>query len=371
MRINTNVAAINAQRNLQVTNASAAASMQKLSSGFRINRAADDAAGLGISNRFRADIRALNQAASNAEQANSVLSIAEGSTSNIQKMLERMKELASQAASDSVDAEGRGRIHAEFEALRNEITRTVDTTTFQGKKLLDGNFGNTLDSGSTILLSGSNAAAVNMNGTAAGSYTIANTGAGVLTLTSATVTQTASAALAGEQSVTFSAVGITVRTKADYDQTVATNTFGDVTVAAGTNGGSFMISSSGNYDAGEADNLTLDSLNLTVSTLTIGTSSLSTLTGAQTALGAIDTAMGKVAESLGKIGALQNRIEYALSSSKTAIQNFSAAESVIRDVDMAEEMTRFTKSNILAQAGTAMLAQANQSAQSVLSLLRG
>src|SRR4051812_34123753 len=149
MRVNTNVAAIQANRNLQNTNAAVSSSMQKLSSGFRINRAADDAAGLGIANKFRSDIRSLNQAASNAEQANSLLSIAEGATGNVQKMLERMKELATQAASDSVDDAGRTRIQSEFTALRSEIGRTIDTTKFQGKKLLNGSFGNTVSSSST------------------------------------------------------------------------------------------------------------------------------------------------------------------------------------------------------------------------------
>src|SRR5688500_635073 len=136
MRINTNISALNAYRNLGETNNAVSSSMQKLSSGFRINRAADDAAGLGIANRLRADTRALSQASKNAEQANSVLQIAEGATSTIQKMLERMKELATQAGSDSVDASGRTRIQSEFAQLQEEITRTVDTTKFQGGHLL-------------------------------------------------------------------------------------------------------------------------------------------------------------------------------------------------------------------------------------------
>ena len=155
MRINTNVSALNAFRNLSETNNAVAGSMQKLSSGFRINRAADDAAGLGIANKLRGDIRSMTQANRNAEQANSVLSIAEGATGSTQKMLERMKELATQAASDSVDDAGRTRISEEFTALRSEIQRTADTTKFQGKTLVDGNFGASVSTAiSTALGSG-------------------------------------------------------------------------------------------------------------------------------------------------------------------------------------------------------------------------
>ncbi len=151
MRINTNVSALRAHGNLTRVNEDISKSMAKLSSGFRITRAADDAAGLGIANVLRADIRALGQAARNSEQANSVLGIAEGATGTIQKMLERMKELAAQAASDSVDSAGRSRITTEYQALRNEIDRTVATVKFQGNTLLNGAFGATINSSSTAL----------------------------------------------------------------------------------------------------------------------------------------------------------------------------------------------------------------------------
>ena len=282
MRINTNIGALNAYRNLSETNNAVASSMQKLSSGFRINKAGDDAAGLGIANKLRADTRAMTQASKNAEQANSVLQIAEGATGSIQKMLERMKELATQAGSDSVDDGGRSRIKAEYDELVGEIGRTVSTTKFQGKFLLDG-------------------------------------------------------------------------------------TAGDL---------QFLVSSSGDY-AGK-DLLTVSAIDLTAGATGLGLDAVvfaaptaTTTAEWRTALTTIDAAMDKVNTVLGDIGATQNRVEFAQSNIKTSIQNFSAAESVIRDLDMAEEMTKFSKNNILAQAGTAMLAQANQSAQGVLQLLRG
>jgi flagellin len=369
MRVNTNVAAISANRNLQSTNKDVASSMQKLSSGFRINRAADDAAGLGIANKFRSDVRSLNQAASNAEQANSLLQIAEGATSNVQKMLERMKELATQSASDSVDDAGRSRIQSEFTALRSEIGRTIDTTKFQGKKLLNGSFGNTVSTSSTAFGAG-NVQEIAIAGGAAGNYTLGNTDAGTLTLTNGTTTQAVAVSGSGAKSVDFSQFGISITLQGDYDNTSASQVSGNITVSTGSNGsGTFMVSSSSNYTG--QDNVNLDQIDLQATTLGIDTSSLATLSGAQSALTSLDTAMGKVATALGNIGAAQNRIEYAIVNAKTTIQNFSAAESVIRDVDMAEEMTKFSKNQILSQAGTAMLAQANQSAQGVLSLLRG
>lgn len=150
-RINTNVAAMNAQRNIGLTDVAFQRTVGRLSSGFRINRAADDAAGLGIANRFRADIRALEQASANATQANSLLQVAEGATNQISGIVDRMKELASQAASDNVNQDGRALIQAEFTQLEQEITRIVETTNFQGTQLLAGA---SFDAGANVSLSG-------------------------------------------------------------------------------------------------------------------------------------------------------------------------------------------------------------------------
>ncbi|NBW64423.1 flagellin [bacterium] len=274
MRINTNVSALSAARNLTNTQNAVAASTQKLSSGFRITRAADDAAGLGTANVLRSDIRAYNQATRNAEQANSVYSIAEGAASSVQSMLERMKELATQAASDTVDSNGRGRINDEFTQLASEIDRTVSGTKFQGGALLDGTYAAT-----------------------------------------------------------------------------------------------FLVGASGDYTGN--DTLTVDGskMDLSTTTLGVGSSTVDTLSNAQDALTALDTAIGKVNSALGYIGASQSRMENAVSNLKTTVQNYSAAESTIRDVDMADEMVNFSKNNILAQAGTAILAQANQAGQGILKLL--
>lgn len=374
MRINTNVAANEAYRNLGKVNSDVQSSMAKLSSGFRINKAGDDAAGLGIANKLRADTRALSQAAKNAEQANSLLAVAEGGLGTVGKILERMKELATQSASDNTDTDGRTRIQAEFVALRSEITRLVDTTKFQGKALLNGGFGNSVDTNvanSDALDAGTGLFEAQISGTAAGTYTFAQAADGELTLDDGNGNTQTVSVVAGRQTVTFDSFGITLELDANFDETAAAGTLDGtaIVVDAGTDGGSFMIGSSGAYSTD--DNISLSSLDISVATLGIDADSLATRTGAQTALSNIDDAIGVVNEAIGEVGAAQNRIGYALEAVRTQITNFTAAESVIRDVDMAEEMTKFSKNQILSQAGTAMLAQANQSAQGILQLLRG
>ncbi|MEO7359802.1 MAG: flagellin [Gemmatimonadaceae bacterium] len=258
MRINTNVGALDAARNLFLVQRDVESSMGKLSSGLRINHASDDAAGLAIANKLRTSTRALTVAANNAEQANAMLQIAEGSATQIQRILERQKELYIQRASSQNNGQTAS-LDSEYSTLSDEAARIVNSTNFQGADV----FGASL------------------------SFKVSDT--------------TASGASTIDISIALSASDVSAGTSAATD----------------------------------------------VSSL-------------------LDT----VNTALGTIGAAQNRLGYAIANIKAAIVNQSAAESTIRDVDMASEMAMFTKNNILAQAGTAMLAQANQSGQSVLSLLR-
>jgi flagellin len=254
MRINTNVGALNASKNIFVNNMAVENSMRKLSSGLRISRAADDAAGLSIANKLRTQSRSLTQASANAEQGNAMLQIAEGAASTIQKIIERQKELLVQSASAS-NATVTGTIGTEIASLQTESARILADANFQGTSVF-----------------GSLAFQVSDN-----------------------------------------------------------STNGTVTVAA---------------------SLTLTSL-----------TGSSTLANADTALSAVNT-------TLAAIGAGQNVLDYTVTNLKSAVVNVRAAESTIRDVDMAEEMATFTKNNILKQAAEAMLGQANQGSQSVLQLLR-
>jgi flagellin len=375
MRINTNVSAIQAYTNLGRVNNALQNSMAKLSSGLRITKAADDAAGLGIANSLRASNRALAQAAKNGEQASALLNVAEGGSSAIEGILERMKELAAQSA--SANSGDRTQLQAEFTTLRNEITRITDSTTYQGSKLINGTMGNTLDLATGTLDDDANvqSSSVSIQGAAAGTYTLNRSSGTTLELADANGNvQRVTVAATGVQTVNFDRFGISFKTAAAFNCGAdGTTPDGDtIVVTAGSTGADFLVSAAaGEYTDSDLVSLAT-SVNLTTGAtgLNIAASDISTQGGAQTALASLDTAITTVNTALGSIGAAQSRIGFALDNTKTAIANFAAAESTIRDVDMAEEMTNFSKSQIMAQAGTAMLAQANQASQNVLRLFQ-
>lgn len=374
MRVNTNIASINAQRSLGMSNTSVSRSLGRLSSGFRINRAADDAAGLGIANQLRADLRALKQASRNAEQSNALLQVAEGGAQQIQGILERMKELATQSVSDNVDSNGRARIETEFQELMGEIDRIADSTKYQGSALLDGSFGAQVDSNvvnSTVLAGGTEITGATISGVAAGTYTFtrdATGGAETITLANSDSSLTQTVSLVGFTaggSISFDAFGVTLQTSNAFDITAAGDGAGDLVVAGTT--AEFVVGASGTL---ADDKITMSGVNLTVAGLSMTGSSLATDTVAETALAAIDAAIGVVSDAFSEIGAKQNRLDYASANVNAAIENFAAAESVIRDADMAAEMAELTKNQILQQAGVSVLAQANQAPQLVLRLLQ-
>ncbi len=375
-RIQTNVAALNAHRNLTATNMSLSKSIQKLSSGFRINKAADDAAGLAIANKLRSDARAMSQASRNATQAAALLQIEDGALNTISGILDRMKELASQAASDNVSSTQRTTLHSEFNDLRSEITRIVDTTNYQGTLLLDGNFGATINTGAGTLDAVATISNTAISGTPADTYNFQVLADGVLTVNNGTATGDVSTtvAVAASSTVTISQWGITFTTDSAFDNTTGGDlgTAKTLVVDAGT-GGSFLVGASGKGStAYDSDYVTTSNINMSVSTLGISTSDLQTSrTTAQTALANVDTAISAVATAIGSLGTAQNRMEFATQNILSMIENISAADSVIRDADLAYEMVGFTKNQILQQAGTAMLAQANAAPQGILALLAG
>jgi flagellin len=378
-RINTNVAANNAYKNLSATSGMLEKSIAKLSSGFRINRSADDAAGLAIANKLRSDVRSLQQAQRNASQANSMLQVADGALNTVATILDRMKELASQANSANIGQEA-GKLQAEFDSLVSEIDRIAATTTYNGTALTNGGFGSSLDraGSSAYTTAAAQVADIKLNGTAVGNYVFASAAAAAtLTRTADSVSQVVTGiAAAARTTVSFSNFGITVEGGSNWTGAAGLNTL-DIDVTAGTSG-SFMVSSSGNY--GSSDLVSVSGIDLRTSQATgldlasggfVLSTALTTAAFAQGALTRIDTALGKVGTAIGTVGAAQSRIDYASSNVANLVQNTQAAESVIRDADMAYEMTVFTKNQILQQAGTAMLAQANQAPQSILTLIRG
>lgn len=278
--INNNLAANTSYRNLNATQNDLSKSLEKLSTGLRINRAGDDAAGLSISEGLKSQITGSAQAARNAQDGISVIQTTEGALTEVHSILQRVRDLAVQAGNDSNNGESRKAITAEATSLVSELDRMSASTNFNGIKLLDKSAG----------------------------------AAGVMSL---------------------------------------------------------------QVGAGTADQITVDLTGADIKTLAAGlktdiitTDGFASSTAAATAIGKLDTAIGSVSTARASLGASQNRLEHTIKSLNVAGENLQAAQSRIADVDMASEMVKFTKANILSQAGTAMLAQANQSSQGVLSLLR-
>jgi flagellin len=271
LRINQNIAAFNSYRNLSVTDGQMSKSLEKLSSGFRINRAADDAAGLAISENLRAQVGGLKVAVRNAQDGVSVVQTAEGALTETHSILQRMRDLSVQAANDGgQDANAKAAADTEYQALALELDDIATKTQFSGVPLLDGTYSKNFQ--------------------------------------------------------------------------------------VGGNAG---------------DTLTVDIGDMKAATVLGSVGDLTTAANATTALSNIDTAIAAVSTQRANLGAVQNRLEHKVNNLNVAVENLSASESRIRDTDMALEMVQFTKNQILSQAGTAMLAQANQAPQGVLQLLRG
>ncbi|WP_374013924.1 flagellin [Pseudoxanthomonas koreensis] len=395
--INTNVMSLNAQRNLNTTSASLATTIQRLSSGLRINSARDDAAGLAISERFTTQIRGLDVAARNANDGISLAQTAEGAMVEIGNNLQRIRELSVQSANATNSASDREALNAEVTQLLKEIDRVANQTNFNGTKLLDGSFQGALfqvgaNSGQTIGIN----SIVDANIDTLGKAEFASDMTGV----AATGAATASGTVSGI-SVSVRAAGATSATTVnidnvkieDGDDAAAVNrkiiaAFNDkldqTGVYASLDGanikfeslragqditaatGGTMAGGTGVTYAGGA--MTAPTTNLT-SPAKLADLDISSFTGAQRALEVVDKALTAVSSSRAEMGAVQNRFTSTIANLNTTSENLSASRSRIRDTDYAKETAELTRTQILAQAGTAMLAQANASTQSVLSLL--
>ncbi|WP_379138044.1 flagellin Hag [Paenibacillus sp. sgz500958] len=296
MIINHNVAAMNTHRQLAVNTANTNKSIEKLSSGLRINRAGDDAAGLAISEKMRGQIRGLDMAAKNSQDGISLIQTAEGALNETHSILQRMRELAVQSSNDTNTDTDRTSLQKEVDELAKEITRIANTTEFNTKKLLDGS---------------------------------ANSGSSVT-----------------------SAANLTFHIGANAAQNI-----------------SLSINAMDAASLGVADSSGASATGSTAATASAGIS-ISSQASANAAITTINTAIQTVSTERAKLGAYQNRLEHTINNLNTSSENLTAAESRIRDVDMAKEMMSQTKNNILAQAAQAMLAQANQQPQGVLQLLR-
>jgi flagellin len=372
--INTNVMSMNAQRNLTTSAGSLATSMQRLSSGLRVNSAKDDAAGLAISERMSAQVRGLNVAARNANDGISLAQTAEGALGKVGDMLQRMRELAVQSANATNSNDDRAALDAEVQQLSAEIERVADTTSFNGQKILDGSFtAKTFqvgaNSGETInVASIANAQTgslgvstrASLNSDAIATLDLTAIAAGDITIngfdvpaigTSTTVSDRASALVTAINSIS-EASGVTAFVDATSN-TIQLNSAADITVVDGSTVPAFST-----LTATAAATTGISSVDV----LSAGSASL--------ALDTIDSALDQINSARGTLGALQSRFENAIGNIMVTSENLSAARGRIIDADFAKETANLSRAQILQQAGTAMVAQANQAPQGVLSLLR-
>jgi flagellin len=456
MRINHNIAALNTYNKLSANQATTAKSLEKLSSGLKINKAGDNAAGLAISEKMRAQIRGLDQATTNASDGISLINTAEGALSETHSILQRMRELAVQSANDTNTTSDRGEMQKEVNQLTDEINRIANTTQFNNKNLLAGEFGTSAVSANATNLAVLSAKdstitagtfAVNVN-TAATKTTYTSAAAVDLAGTPVTVDATNNTLNLNNVAITFNAgstndtsfisqinaftsqTGVTATSDAGGGIVLTNNAYGNhamavsgnaetalfgaqtavagvnasintvggtaVTVTADPTDGRILTINSGALQGmklqatatGSVDvSVTKNSLNMQIgansgqtiamsiedmraTSIGVNAIDVTTASAAGNALTTINEAINTVSAERSKLGSYQNRLDHTINNLGTSSENLSSAESRIRDVDMAKEMMEFTKNNILSQAATAMLAQANQQPQGVLQLLQ-
>ncbi|MDT0633393.1 flagellin [Spectribacter hydrogenoxidans] len=374
--INTNLMSLNAQRNLSSTGSDLATSLERLSSGLRINSAKDDAAGLAISERFTTQIRGLDQAARNANDGISLAQTAEGALVEISNNLQRVRELAVQSRNATNSASDREALNTEAQQLVAEINRVASQTSFNGVKLLDGSFANQefqvgANSGETISIS----SVVNANATALGSYDRAEvTGAAATDFSAITagdleINGVSVGGIAADSSATERAGSIRDAVNSVSDQTGVYAVNDTATTVTLVSADDIVINHAGATSTAATTGLTAATATAATST---GFASLdiSSVGGADTAMQSMDAALQAVNSARASLGAIQNRFESVVSNLQTSSENLSAARSRIQDADFAKETAALTRAQILQQAGTAMLAQANSAPQNVLSLLQ-
>ncbi|AXQ30390.1 flagellin [Solimonas sp. K1W22B-7] len=381
--INTNVMSLNAQRNLTSSQSSLSTSIQRLSSGLRINSAKDDAAGLAISERFSSQIKGLNQASRNANDGISLAQTAEGALGQVTNNLQRVRELAVQSANATNSTTDRAALQTEASQLLAEVDRVANQTSFNGVKLLDGSFSSAVfqvgaNAGETISVSG----LVDANIAALGSVTAASgqssavsgisalgaAAGGTLIINGTDVSAGIGAAGTSSQRVgqvvdAINNSASTTGVNAAYDSAtgrINLSSAATITVTGSDDGTATGFNVAGGDGSGTA-----------ATTTGLSTLSIASYAGASLAIQQMDSALSQVNSARATIGAVQNRFESVVANLATTSENLSSARSRIQDTDYASETANLTRSQILQQAGTAMLAQANSAPNNVLSLLRG
>ena len=395
LRINHNIPSTNVQRIGHINNNNLKMRIERLSSGLRINRAADDASGLSVSEGFRAELSGLRQGARNTEHAVNLIQTAEGALNEVSAMLIRMRELAVQSASSTVNDDNRDAINAEFVQLNNEIDRIAAVTSYNNSTLLSG-YGNRLDNNaatSTALASTTTGVAnVQLSGAQSGTYTFIDNVAtdNQITLGNGVATQTIDIGPALDLDAGGGVVATNSAIVANFDRLGIQLTLSGQKVAEGVHpatdgyrdgdldGTTLVINSGtgGTFQVG-ADNTANDRIEVNIQDMrstsafiNTGSLSLSSLPGAQAAISSIDVAITNVSQTRGDLGAYQNRLGFSLRNAENSIENNQASESSIRDADIAAEVSAFTQAQVLVQSGTSVLAQANVLPQNALSLLQ-
>lgn len=397
LTINTNVASLNAQRNLGSSQADLNKSMQRLSSGLRINSAKDDAAGLAISDRMTAQIRGLNQAVRNSNDGISLAQTAEGALQESTNILQRIRELAVQSANDTNTETDRSSLQDEVDQLQEELDRIAKTTEFNGKALLNGDqssddaftFQVGANAGTDQTISfGINSALIADLGAAEAGDVVASAAAAVGTAAGLTFTASATGAsgnavfniefvdgtgsgAAASATLSSGTITVTLATTADGSASVDLTAANAATLIAAEVSGYSVAAVSGAADLTAASDaaVTIAGGAEEVATTNVEGIDISTRAGAVAAITSVDNALAEIDESRGALGAVQNRFESTIANLQNVSENLSAARSRILDADIAMETSNMTKQNILQQAGVSILAQANQAPQLALSLL--
>ena len=385
LNVSHNVASINTRRHMNETNKDLGTRLERLASGLRINNADDDAAGLSISEGFRAQISGLNMGVRNAEMGANLVQVAEGSLNEVSAMLIRLRELAVQSANSTVNDLNRESIEAEVSQIKQEIDRIAHSTVYNDQALLTG-FGNLVDESASTALTNAAETGVTMvriSGAQAGTYTLEDSaGDNTVTLGNGTVSQTIrisqlldqdSVATGTSAVLNFDRLGVQIAVAgAEVANAAGSFVEGDldgetIVVNQGT-GGSFQV---GADDVAEDRvEVNLGDMRASGTTLNLNTISLSTQAGARAAITRIDQAIDRVANQRGELGAIMNRLQHTISFTDNSIENNVNSEATLRDADVAAEVTDFTRAQILTQAGTAMLSQANMKPQAALTLLQ-
>lgn len=385
LRVNNNIAAINARRHLNSNTRVLSQKLERLSSGLRLNRASDDPAGLSVREGMRSEIQGLKMNVFNSQTATNQLQVAEGSLNEVNGILIRMQELATESSNSTLTNENRESVQAEYSALISEIDRIAQATVYNNQTMLTG-YGNTVSTGGTTVTL-SNASGVTntrISGAQTGTYLFQDSSGddSQVTLGNGTVTQTidlgtildGTTVATGTQVVAnFDRLGIEL-TLAGANAEGATGSYTDgnldgqtVVIDAGT-GGSFQV---GPKDqAFNRIETNIVDMRASGNVLNLNTSSVSTITTSRSAITAIDGAITAVSRQRGSLGAVQNRLAFAIAYTENEIENIQASEASISDADIASEVTAFTRAQILSQAATAMLAQANVLPQNAFALLQ-